>query len=98
MSADEEKPKISNDVVVVHHGDEKAGTNEIRRADDILLARLGYKSEFRREFSVSLTLLVRRGCLILRHGTAYRDGGICLLHNGHHCLSIRDILVSARIR
>jgi hypothetical protein len=98
MSADEEKPSISNDVVFVHHGDKKTGTNEIRHADDILLARLGYKSEFRREFSVSLTLLVRRGRLILQHGTAYRDGGICLLHNGHHCLSNRDILVPAPIR
>jgi hypothetical protein len=26
----------------------------VRRADDVLLAKLGYKSEFRREFSVSL--------------------------------------------
>ncbi|KAH9977683.1 amino acid transporter [Lactifluus volemus] len=56
MSADKEKHTISNDVVVVHHGDEKTGTNEIRRADDILLARLGYKSEFRREFSLIETV------------------------------------------
>ena len=27
----------------------------LRRADDVLLAKLGYKSEFRREFSVSLS-------------------------------------------
>jgi hypothetical protein len=54
MSADEEKPTISNDIVLVHHENKK--TEEIWHADDMLLAKLGYKSEFRREFSVSLAL------------------------------------------
>jgi hypothetical protein len=54
MSADEEKPTISNDVVLAQHG--YNGSEDIRRGDDIMLAKLGYKSEFRREFSVSLVL------------------------------------------
>ena len=33
-----------------HHPD----LSELRHADDVLLAQLGYKSEFKREFSVSL--------------------------------------------
>ena len=52
MSAEEKKSSVSNDVTSVHHG---AGDVETtRRADNILLAKLGYRSEFKREFSVSL--------------------------------------------
>ncbi|KAI0254804.1 amino acid/polyamine transporter I [Lactifluus subvellereus] len=54
MSADEEKPTISNDVVLVHH--DYKGSDDPRRGDDILLAKLGYKSEFRREFSLIETV------------------------------------------
>jgi len=52
MSAEEKKESISNDVTPVHH--DAKGIQGIRRADNVLLAKLGYKSEFRREFSVSL--------------------------------------------
>lgn len=52
MSADKEKLSISNDVTSVHH--DVKGTETIRRADNVLLAKLGYKSEFKREFSVSV--------------------------------------------
>ena len=52
--ATEEKPTVSNDVVSVRN---EAGWDNVRRADDVLLAKLGYKSEFRREFSVSLITL-----------------------------------------
>ena len=52
MSADNEKLSISNDVTSVHH--DVKGTESIRRDDNVLLARLGYKSEFKREFSVSV--------------------------------------------
>lgn len=48
-SADKEKLSISNDVTSVHHD-----TESTRRADNVLLAKLGYKSEFKREFSVSV--------------------------------------------
>jgi hypothetical protein len=54
MSAEEKKSSVSNDVTPspVHDGAE--GIQGIRRADNILLAKLGYRSEFKREFSVSL--------------------------------------------
>jgi len=53
MSAEEKKlSNISNDVTPVDR-DAKA-IQGIRRADNVLLAKLGYKSEFKREFSVSL--------------------------------------------
>ena len=52
MSADKEKLSISNDVTSVQH--EVKGTESTRRADNVLLAKLGYKSEFKREFSVSV--------------------------------------------
>lgn len=52
MSADEKELSISNDVTPVHH--DVKGIEGIRRADNTLLAKLGYRSEFKREFSVSL--------------------------------------------
>jgi hypothetical protein len=54
MSADEEKKPTSFDDVISAHGEK--GLDEVRHADNILLARLGYKSQFRREFSVGLAL------------------------------------------
>ncbi|KAI9467111.1 amino acid transporter [Lactarius psammicola] len=53
MVTDEEKPSASNDVVSAHNDPESDG---VRRADDILLAKLGYKSEFKREFSLIETV------------------------------------------
>jgi hypothetical protein len=52
MSTEEKNFSISNDVTPVHH--DAKGIKGIRREDNILLAKLGYKSEFKREFSVSL--------------------------------------------
>ncbi|KAI9447937.1 amino acid/polyamine transporter I [Lactarius indigo] len=52
MVTDVEKPSASNDVASAHNGSE----SNVRRADDILLAKLGYKSEFRREFSLIETV------------------------------------------
>lgn len=57
MATDEEKRSISNEAISVHH-DAKA-IESTRRDDNILLAKLGYRSEFRREFSVSLLYDVR---------------------------------------
>jgi len=54
MSADNEKRSISEDVTSVHHVVQ--GKEGIRRADNKLLARLGYKSEFKREFSLIETV------------------------------------------
>ncbi|KAH9077072.1 amino acid/polyamine transporter I [Lactarius deliciosus] len=53
MVSDVEKPSASNDVVSVHNGSE---SGSVRREDDLLLAKLGYKSEFRREFSLIETI------------------------------------------
>jgi hypothetical protein len=52
MSVEEKKDSISNDVTPVHH--DTKDIQGTRRADNVLLAKLGYKSEFKREFSVSL--------------------------------------------
>jgi hypothetical protein len=54
MSTEEKKSSISNDVSPVHHDSDLKGVQGIRRADNVLLAKLGYRSEFKREFSVSL--------------------------------------------
>jgi amino acid permease (GABA permease) len=53
MAVDQEKSSASNDVVSVHKDSMSDG---VRRADDVLLAQLGYKSEFRREFSLIETV------------------------------------------
>jgi hypothetical protein len=82
MSADEKEYSISNDVTPVHHGAKDVeGT---RRADNILLAKLGYRSEFKREFSVSLFY---DPCpLDTDTEPAHRDCGILLFHHGRRCL------------
>jgi hypothetical protein len=56
MSEEDKKFSISNDVTPVPRDlpRDAKGIQEVRRADNILLAKLGYRSEFRREFSVSL--------------------------------------------
>ncbi len=52
MSAEDKKLSVSNNVNPVHP--DARGIEGLRRADNVLLARLGYRSEFKREFSVSL--------------------------------------------
>jgi amino acid permease (GABA permease) len=54
MSAEEKKLSVSNDVNPVHP--DARGIEGLRREDNVLLARLGYRSEFRREFSVIETV------------------------------------------
>ncbi|KAI9513298.1 amino acid/polyamine transporter I [Russula earlei] len=54
MSADEEKNYISNDVASVHP--DAKSVEIIRRTDNVLLAKLGYKAEFKREFSLIETV------------------------------------------
>ena len=59
---DIEKHKFNNTVNVhaVPVGPTEETVEAIRHADDVLLAQLGYKSEFKREFSVSrLSVLLR---------------------------------------
>lgn len=62
MSDPEKKSKTFSTAVVTDASLERRshdGTIEsVRHADDALLAELGYKSEFKREFSVSVALSV----------------------------------------
>ena len=56
MSVDEKKA-VKTSTETAHepgYGSDES-LNAIRHADDVLLAKLGYKSEFRREFSVRAT-------------------------------------------
>lgn len=81
MSADEKKDSVSNDVTPVHHG--VKGIEDTRRKDNILLAKLGYRSEFKREFSVSRSY--NAWTLGTDTEQAYRDCGILLFHHGRRC-------------
>jgi len=47
----EQGEKLQTDVLTFEHTDNQS----VIRADDAKLAELGYRSEFRREFSVSVT-------------------------------------------
>jgi hypothetical protein len=64
MSADEKKSSgsVLNDVTPVQR--DAKGIEGIRKEDNVLLAKLGYKSEFKREFSVSLLCSATHGHLI----------------------------------
>lgn len=60
--------KHQTDVLTVEHTD----TQSIIKADDAKLAELGYRSEFRREFSVSVTqtLALLRHLILLPNASA----------------------------
>lgn len=55
-------PTASTPDAAVHRDDESL--TALRHADDVLLAKLGYKSVFKREFSVSVLLLIFYGLLL----------------------------------
>ena len=88
MSAEEKKFSISNDVTPVPH--DVKGIEGVRRADNVLLAKLGYRSEFKREFSVSLCSTMD-GRFIPTRNKAYRDSRILLFHHGRYCLCVFDL-------
>ena len=70
----------------------------LRRADDALLAELGYKSEFRREFTVSICQLSE--CMVtdsVIHCAAVRDRRVCVLYYGCGRISLIHVLLSARV-
>lgn len=52
MSMMSEKDRTTLNTVEVAQSKDSHDIDSLRRADDVLLAELGYKSEFRREFSV----------------------------------------------
>jgi hypothetical protein len=87
MSAEEKKFSVSNDVTPVHH--DTKGIETTRRADNVLLAKLGYRSEFKREFSVSRSYNARS--LDTDTKQAYRDCGVLLFHHGRRCLCDFDL-------
>lgn len=54
--------KSDKEITTVHttnvsQGGQSHDIDSLRHADDVLLAELGYKSEFKREFSVSIRQL-----------------------------------------
>jgi hypothetical protein len=64
----------------------------IRQLDDDTLAKLGYKSEFKREFSVSLwfcSMTMRRADRF----SALRNHCFCILDYGSNCVCIFDTLL-----
>ena len=68
----------------------------IRRADDAMLAHLGYKSEFRREFSVCCVVLLYAVTLTYfdRDGPlAFRDDRVCVLYHGCCSFGFVNVLV-----
>ena len=66
---------------------------QTRRADDVRLAELGYKSEFRREFSVIPCRALN--IKVMNYATASRDYCVCVLYNGYRRIGYIHILVSA---
>lgn len=57
--------------------------DEVKHADDARLAELGYKSEFRREFSVSMFDDVKSpGCLMISGTIAFGNHSILVLYHG----------------
>jgi hypothetical protein len=94
MPEDEKKESISNDVTPVHH-DEK-GVEIIRREDNVLLAKLGYRSEFKREFSVSL--FHDAWSLDTDLEQAHRDRGVLLFHHGRRCICGFDLFFPSIFR
>ena len=69
-------------------------TSDVVRADDAKLAELGYKSEFRREFSVRKMLHLASSVAdrLISYPKAFRDGGFCYFNNGCCRLCNVDIL------
>ena len=62
MSLESENNQAVAQTVVHGHEDFNAS---LRHADDVLLAKLGYKSEFRREFSVMFSVYAIRAAFNL---------------------------------
>ena len=71
---------------------------DVRNADDELLAQLGYKSEFRREFTVSTHSNLAQLRPISPRRLALRDCRLRFLYHGRHSVCIIDSIISACIR
>ncbi len=100
--SDEEKRTTASTAVVEeesHGGALKA----LKHADDALLAKLGYRSEFRREFSVCLRSGVPCSvlCVLNRRrafSVADRDNRICVFDHGCRRVCILNNVLPTHLR
>lgn len=101
--SDEEKRTTASTVAEEesHHG---GALKALKHADDALLATLGYRSEFRREFSVCLC----SGCALLRTlcvpltlcalYAAHRDNRIRVFDHGRRRIRILNNVLPTHLR
>lgn len=61
-------------------------------SDDALLAKLGYKSEFKREFSVRSSWCLS-GSIALIIDEAFRDCVVRIQYHGRHCICDIHIII-----
>ena len=73
-------------------------SGDVRNADDELLAQLGYKSEFRREFTVSTHSNLAQLRPISPRRLALRDCRLRFLYHGRRSLRIIYVLIPPSIR
>lgn len=71
---------------------------EVRSADDARLAELGYKGEFRREFSVRAVFLLLVRCAEVPVSTVDRNRCVRVLNHGCDRRRLIDPIFRARIR
>jgi hypothetical protein len=69
---------------------EVSATERLRNADNSLLALLGYRAEFKREFSASFELMFLYDMMLI-FSIAYRDNSVQLLDYGNNCFCDLDV-------
>ena len=91
------KDEIETNVDAVHtHHDRHRNDDSLRHFDNDRLAELGYKPEFKREFSVRR--LSRYFALLTAELVDDRSHRVQFLHNGSSCLRDFYILLSPPLR
>jgi hypothetical protein len=87
--------KAQAEVLTVEQSD---SVSVVVRADNAKLAELGYRSEFRREFSVSQMLHLSSSVVdnLVSSSKAFGDGGFCYFNNG--CCRLRNVDILLRPR
>lgn len=100
--ADEKRTAATSVKQVDGGSDDHESLTALRHADDALLAKLGYRSEFKREFSVSLLFCtcIPSEVLLLTDSNvmlAIRNHRVRLLDYGRSRLGIIHNVVSPRI-
>ena len=89
MAFNSDKTQAQAEVHIVDQSD------SVVRADDAKLAELGYRSEFRREFSVRQILHLGSSVTdrLISSSKAIRDGGFCYFNYGCCRLCNVDVLL-----